>query len=155
MVTEAEIQQVDQLSGECRVRIPIFETTNSGAAYATAAVALAPGISGGYQAGDLVWIGFELNMADRPVILGKIRQGDSRPSIRADGLQVSRGTVELPESARFSGAQAGYDSPGAIADRVESLESAVKALTQELDELKATLARLESFGAAQVPDISV
>jgi hypothetical protein len=58
----------------CRVRIPLFENAsrNVNIIEADAQINIVPGIYNSYKTGDIVFIGFEENKMELPVILGKL-----------------------------------------------------------------------------------
>ncbi len=73
MITEALIETIDFTANSCTVRIPLFETTNTVTKVVVPAhFCIQPGQVNGYKVGDMVWIAFENNMYQNPIIIGKL-----------------------------------------------------------------------------------
>lgn len=107
MLTKAIIQTVDYSTNRCVVRIPLFESSaSSDPIIAEALISTAPGLVNSYFAGDIVFIGFEENKINKPVILGKLfRQTDlsskfTRGNVACGSLSVAE-TAELPFTTSF------------------------------------------------------
>lgn len=108
MLTEGEIVSVDEEAGTCRVRIPLFESLGEGIqTILTAHIAILPGAFNKYKVGDLVWLGFERNKADIPVIIGKMYQGAAAERKNITGGFVcnyftAEDKADLPNNTTFS-----------------------------------------------------
>lgn len=107
MLTEAIIMSIDYTSNTCVVRMPYFERAGVDRIItATAHIACPPGVYNGYKVGDAVFIGFDLDRADLPIILGKIFTGtqafkqDNGGTLQATNLDVSIDAT-LPIGTRF------------------------------------------------------
>ena len=109
MLTKAIIQSVDYTRNICRVRIPLFENAsrNTNIIEADAQFSVVPGIYNSYKTGDVVFIGFEENKMELPVILGKLfvsasdEAGSYRGSLSGNSLAVTD-TAQLPYSTVFN-----------------------------------------------------
>jgi hypothetical protein len=107
MVTKGEILTIDYLSNTCTIRMPLFETIASNPITTTAIFAIQPGMFNGYQVGDIVEVGFENNMINKPVVLGKLYLGvknendNYRGAIKCDSLEIKNKAV-LPSDTQIS-----------------------------------------------------
>ena len=108
MLTKAIIQSVDYTKNICRVRIPLFETAarNVKMIEADAQFSIVPGVYNSYKTGDIVFIGFEENKIDLPVILGKlfVSATDEATSHRVNlsgNSMVITDTAQFPHSTVF------------------------------------------------------
>lgn len=128
MLTEAEIISLNPNQNTCIVHIPLFDTV--GSTQLTNLVAhfsITPGNYGNYKVGDLVWVGFERNKADIPVILGKIYQGvQSEKNNFIGGVNCSELSVlnkaELPSNTTFKGINSKYNSIINIINAMRDIE---------------------------------
>ncbi len=109
MLTKAIIQSIDYTKNMCRVRIPLFESAsrNPNIIEADAQFNIVPGIYNSYKTGDIVFIGFEENAMESPVILGKLfvsaaaEASSYRGSISGNSLAITD-TAQLPYSTIFN-----------------------------------------------------
>ena len=121
MLTQGLITTVysDQLYD---VRIPVFETIYSGVTIIKAHMTNIPGTYIKLNIGDTVWVGFERNLADKPVILGLITQkynDSAKIGIKADTLEVSN-SATIPYATNISNSISGYSS---IKDIITNIET--------------------------------
>ena len=108
MLTKAIIQSIDYTKNMCRVRIPLFENAsrNVNMIEADAQLNIVPGIYNSYKTGDIVFIGFEENKMELPVILGKLFVSASaeassyRGNVSGNSLAITD-TARLPHSTLF------------------------------------------------------
>lgn len=109
MLTKAIIQSIDYTKNMCRVRIPLFENAsrNTNMIEADAQFNIVPGIYNSYKTGDIVFIGFEENKMELPVILGKLFVSASaeseayRGNVSGNSLSITD-NAQLPYSTIFS-----------------------------------------------------
>lgn len=109
MLTKAIIQSIDYTKNMCRVRIPLFENAarNVNMIEADAQINIVPGIYNSYKTGDIVFIGFEENKMELPVILGKLFVSASaeassyRGNVSGNSLSITE-TAQLPYSTVFN-----------------------------------------------------
>ncbi len=109
MLTKAIIQNIDYTKNICKVRIPLFENAsrNVNIIEAEAQINIVPGIYNSYKTGDIVFIGFEENKMELPVILGKLfvsastEISDHRGNISGNSMTITD-TVQLPYSTVFN-----------------------------------------------------
>ena len=104
MITKAIIQSINADGTRCVVRMPLFESSaNSAHIEAEALVNITPGVFNNLAVGDVVFVGFEENALEKPIILGKLFRGANvEGSVRGGGaifnsLKVNS-DVTLPAS---------------------------------------------------------
>lgn len=101
MVTKGIIKSIDIKGNTCIIRIPSFETAGDNEFIATATVSNTPGSYNGYKVNDVVWVAFEDNQFECPVIIGKLYLGidaekaDPRGTLNVEDSKVSR-SAEIP-----------------------------------------------------------
>lgn len=108
MLTKAIIQSLDYTKNICRVRIPLFENAarNVNMIEADAQINIIPGIYNSYKTGDVVFIGFEEDKMELPVILGKLfvtatdETSSYRGNLGGNALVITE-TAQLPYSTLF------------------------------------------------------
>ena len=109
MITKAIIQSIDYNKNICRVRIPLFEqaSRNVNTVEADAQFSVVPGIYNSYKTGDIVFIGFEEDKLELPVILGKLFVSTSaetsayRGNVSGNSITITD-TAQLPHSTVFN-----------------------------------------------------
>lgn len=76
MVTKAIVQAINAAGTACTIRIPLFESAADPLpAVAKALVSITPGIFNNIEVGDIVFIAFEENAIEKPIIIGKLFRG--------------------------------------------------------------------------------
>ena len=86
MITEAQIISISPDRTTCQAHIPLFETISTTWPTTIEAGFLnLPGIYDGYNDGDMVWVAFERNQADSPIVIGKIFKGAKEENKVAGG----------------------------------------------------------------------
>lgn len=146
MITKAIVQSISAAGDRCVVRMPLFETAASNTIVETEAlINIAPGIYNGLAVGDVVFIGFEENAIEKPIVLGKLfRGGQLESNTRGGGgnfnsLKVNSDAV-LPASTQFRFSTGNRDvykhftTPKAIADYVLWLERLTNTSKKQLDD---------------------
>lgn len=135
---------------EYRVRIPIFDkVANSSLATATkdlciAVASLPKGIHNSLQENDVVFVGFEDNEVDSPVILGQLyrknlRYSDIQATVSFDNLEVIHQST-LPTNINIG--EINYEelfnlknSTGNIQDQLNNLKEEIATLQQNVAKL--------------------
>ena len=146
MITKAIIKSINAAGNRCIVRMPLFETaSNPNPVEAEALVNIAPGMFNSLEVDDIVFIAFEENALEKPIILGKLfRGGDIEGNIRGGGgvldtLRV-RSAAAIPASTLFvfpTAIQSNYkdlETPKKMADYIKWLEAYTKALIAQSDD---------------------
>ena len=139
MLTKAIIQSIDYTKNICRVRIPLFENAsrNTVMIEADAQFSIVPGVYNSYKTGDVVFISFEENKMELPVILGKLfvsasaEAGSHRGSLSGNSLSITD-TAQLPYSTVFDYSTISrnnklynnLDTPKKLADSIITLQQA-------------------------------
>lgn len=153
MITKAVVQNVDFEGNKCLVRIPLFETASSDTEVeVTALINNPPGIFNNLYPGDIVFIGFEENALEKPIILGKLYRG-ANFEINARGgngnfdhLKAFT-SASVPSSTLFvypeliAEEYLDYNTPKLLADRIKETKEWLNALAEhhELDMEKLRL----------------
>lgn len=141
MITKAIIKKVDWAGNKCLVRIPLFETASSNSEVeCTALINIPPGIFNNLYPGDIVFVGFEENAIEKPIILGKLYRG-ANFEINArggngnfDSLQVFT-SASLPCDTHFvypedlAQEYEDYDTPKELADRLKEMRDYLNMLS--------------------------
>ena len=79
MITLGTIISIDNTSNFCKVRLPTLEGAgNVTTTIMSATQMLPPGISAGYEVGDVVFVSFVDNSLGRPVVLGQLYKGPGK-----------------------------------------------------------------------------
>lgn len=146
MITKAIVKSINAAGNRCIVRMPLFETaSNPNPVEAEALVNIAPGLFNNLAVDDVVFVAFEENAIEKPIILGKLFRGaDIEGAIRGGGGVVDtlkvRSAAALPASTYFifpDAIQGNYkdlDSPKKLADYIKWLESLTKKLALQLED---------------------
>jgi hypothetical protein len=126
--------------------MPLFETAASARyAEAEALVNIAPGLFNNLAVNDVVFVAFEENAIEKPIIIGKLfLGGDTEGNIRGGGAVVDtlkvRSDAAIPASTVFvfpASTQNTYkdlDTPKKVADYIKRLEKSIDGRTDTLDE---------------------
>ena len=146
MITKGIIKSINAAGNRCVVRLPLFEApSGSTPIVAEALVNIAPGIFNNLAVDDIVFVAFEENALEKPIILGKLFRGaDIEGAIRGgsgvfDTLKV-RSAAAIPATTYFvfpASAQNNYkdlNSPKKIADYIKWLEKLTKTLIAQLED---------------------
>ena len=145
MITKAIIQSINPAGNRCRVRMPLFETAaNSNPVEAEALINIPPGLFNSLEVGDVVFIAFEENAIEKPIVLGKLFRGvDIENEARGGGgildtLRV-RSSAIVPASMLYdfpTETQNNYkdlNTPKKVADYIKWLEKLTKSLITQLE----------------------
>ena len=146
MLTKAIIQSIDYTKNICRVRIPLFETAarNVTPIETDAQINIVPGIYNSYKIGDIVFIGFEENKIDLPVILGKLfvsaasEAASCRGNLSGNSLAVTE-TAQLPHSTIFN-----YDQIAQNSSLYKNLNTPKKLADSILDLQRSQIQRYQT-----------
>ena len=145
MITKAIIQSINAAGNRCVVRMPLFESASSSSTIeAEALVNITPGLFNSLAVGDIVFVAFEENAVEKPIILGKLfRGGDIEGNIRGggcilDSLKV-RSAATIPSSTLYEykkESKTNYkdlNTPKKQADYIKWLERLTKKLIEQLE----------------------
>lgn len=146
MVTKGIIVSINSAGNRCVVRMPLFETASSSApVQAEALVSITPGLFSNLSVNDVVFVAFEENALEKPIILGKLYKGASIENTVNGGMGIFNtlrvnSAATVPASTLFvfpDAVKADYDdlkTPKKIADYIKWLEKLTKKLVNQLDE---------------------
>lgn len=146
MITKAIIKSINAAGNRCRVHMPLFETAaNPNPVTAEALVNIAPGMFNNLAVDDIVFVAFEENAIEKPIIIGKLYRGaDIEGNIRGgggvfDSIKV-RSSATIPASTLYefpSAIKNNYkdlDTPKKTADYIKWLENLLKSLVSQLED---------------------
>ena len=72
MVTKAVVRSINKKGNRCIVRMPLFENASSASPVeAEALVSITPGFFNNIFVNDIVFVAFEENALEKPIIIGK------------------------------------------------------------------------------------
>ena len=107
MIVKGIIKSIDYQGNTCVVRIPLFETASGDKnVEITATFATLPGIYNGYKENDVVFVGFENNVIDKPIVLGKLYLGadiegkEARGAINCDNFKAEA-PISIPIDSKL------------------------------------------------------
>ena len=127
MITEGQIVSLD--GNTCRVRIPLFETIGSNIpTIITAHFSLSPGSCGGYRVGDTVWLAFERELADKPVVIGEIKNTVGG-MMDCETLSVSK-KASLPADTTIGGKRVGEEKKVDMSRCIVSINGSILLTTR-------------------------
>lgn len=145
MVTKAIVRSINKAGNRCIVRMPLFETASSNSPVeAEALVSITPGLFNNIVVGDVVFVAFEENALEKPIIIGKLYKGTNYESSIdggagiLDSLKV-RNAASIPSSTLFVYKQSNkneykdFSTPKKMADYIKWLEKLAKNLISQLD----------------------
>ena len=150
MITRATIEQkIDEYN--YKVRIPIFDRDKDDSLatptkdLSIAVASLPKGIHNSLQEGDVVFIGFENNQIEYPVILGHLYMknlSESESSINTVNVLEAKAEVILPTSITI-GSNISYKEIFCLDGVTENIQSQLDALKQTISEMSAKLQELQ------------
>ena len=139
MIVKGIIKSIDYTGNTCTVRIPVFESAaNENEVVVPATLSTLPGIYNGYKEEDVVFITFENNDYDMPIVIGKLYLGveneknDPRGAIVCNNITAAQ-PISIPISSQLTldndpqhstivGVDNGIDSYKSIADLAKNLQ---------------------------------
>lgn len=139
MITKAIVHQLDLNKNSCQVRVPLFENAASRMPIILEAlISNPPGMYNNISIGDIVFIGFEENKIEKPVILGKMFISAKQESavqggnLNCNTLQISQ-AASIPATTRFTFKKtdnldySGLTTPKQLADAILKLDQNIAA----------------------------
>ena len=145
MITKAIVKSINKAGNRCVVRMPLFENASSSSPVkAEALVSITPGFFNNIFVNDVVFVAFEENALEKPIILGKLYKGVSFENETPggagilDSLKVHT-AASVPASTLFvypqelSSTYENFKTPKKIADYIKWLEKLTKKLLTQLE----------------------
>lgn len=139
MITKAIVRSINKAGNRCIVRMPLFETaSNLSPVEAEALVSITPGFFNNIFVGDVVFVGFEENALEKPIILGKLYRGTNFENETPGGMGILdkllvRTEASLPAvdthfiyPASIEKQYENFNTPKKIADYIKWLEAFTK-----------------------------
>lgn len=145
MVTKAVIKSINSAGNRCVVQMPLFETASSSTpVLAEALISITPGMYNNLFVNDVVFVAFEENALEKPIILGKLLKGTQNESKTPGGAGVfdtlkAQSAATIPSSTLFvfpEETQNEYKdlkTPKKMADYIKWLEKLTKELINQLE----------------------
>ena len=145
MVTKAVIQSINRAGNRCTVRMPLFETaSNNAPVEAEALISITPGLFNNLFVGDIVFVAFEENALESPIIIGKLFKNTSYENSTRGGAGILntlnvRSAATIPSSTFFVFPDAvknnykDLNTPKKQADYIKWLEKLCKKLFNSID----------------------
>lgn len=141
MVTKGLVKSINRAGNRCVVRLPLFETASSSVPVEIEAlVSITPGMFNNLFVNDVVFVAFEENALEKPIIIGKLYTGapneNSTPggagildtlTVRASGSMPAATTTFVFEGDT-KGEYNDLKTPKKIADYIKWLEKYFKKL---------------------------
>jgi len=134
MITKGIITSIDYNTNVCQVRLPVFEPAGAvDAAINEATFSILPGLYNGYKVGDRVYVDFEDNQLNNPVVIGKLyissEEESSDPrgmlncaNIATQELSMPVKTKIISEPSFANKLEGGACSYGTIEDIIKKLQ---------------------------------
>lgn len=145
MITKAIVQYINSTGNRCIVRMPLFETASSTSPVEVEAlVSITPGLFNNLVVGDVVFVAFEENALEKPIILGKLFRGAVNENEVQGGMGILdslkvRSAASIPSSTLFVYPPAvkneykDLKTPKKMADYIKWLERLFKKLVTNLE----------------------
>lgn len=146
MVTKAIIKSINRAGNRCIVRMPLFESASeSSHVEAEALISITPGLFNNLFVGDIVYVAFEENALEKPIIIGKLYKGTTYENNTQGGAGILdalrvRSTAVIPASTLYNfpaAIEVNYkdlNTPKKVADYIKWLEKLFKKFISQLDE---------------------
>ena len=140
LITKAIVRSINDKGNRCIVRMPLFETASSKTPVeAEALVSITPGFFDNLFVGDVVFVAFEENALEKPIIVGKLYKGTSFETNTPGGMGIVdnfnvRTTASMPGYTTYfrypdtinNPEYKHFITPKKIADHIKWLEAFTK-----------------------------
>lgn len=146
MVTKGQIKSINRASNRCVVRLPLFETASSSVPVEIEAlISITPGMFNNLFVNDIVFVAFEENALEKPIVIGKLYTGAQNENSTPGGAGILdsltvRTSGSIPAATTtfvFDGDSKGeYEdlkTPKKMADYIKWLETYFKRLFAQID----------------------
>jgi hypothetical protein len=124
MIVPAIIVNINYTDHTCTVEVPDFKgAADAEPVILEAKILVSPGFTGGYHAGDYVWIGLIRGLKGYPIILGKLFSAEIQDDNVVGQLSVealmAANSAKLPFNTVFDGIDSNYNSIQKIANKLK------------------------------------
>ena len=145
MITKAIVKSINKAGNRCVVRMPLFETASSAShVEAEALINITPGLFNNIFVNDVVFVAFEENALEKPIILGKLFRNTNFERSTPGGAGIFdtlkvRSAATIPSSTLFefpeniSNNYKDLKTPKKMADYIKWLERLFKKLINQVD----------------------
>lgn len=147
MITKGLVRSINRAGNRCVVRLPLFETASSTSPIEIEAlVSITPGMYNNLYVNDVVFVAFEENALEKPIVIGKLFTGSlleaNTPggagvldtlNVRTSGLLPAANTTFV-YSGENKNEYKDLNTPKKIADYIKWLEKYFKKLSAQLDD---------------------
>lgn len=146
MVTKAVVLSVNNARNRCVVRMPLFESaSNPTPVKAEALISITPGLFNNIFTGDIVFVAFEENALEKPIIIGKLFLNTTTENNTQGGAGILntlkvREAATIPSSTLFEfpdKIKKEYEdlkTPKKMADYIKWLEAVIRKIFNQIDE---------------------
>ena len=147
MITKGQITAINRAGNRCTVRLPLFETASSTTPVEIEAlVSITPGLFNNLFVNDVVFVAFEENALEKPIIMGKLYTGASVENNTKGGAGILdtltvRSSGNIPAATTtfvFQGDTKGeykdLKTPKKMADYIKWLEKYFKKLFGQIED---------------------
>lgn len=147
MITKAIVKSINRSGNRCVVRMPLFETASSTSPVEIEAlVNITPGLFNNLFINDIVFVGFEENALEKPIILGKLYRGTNYENNTPGGAgildtlkvhtsaAIPASTTLFVHSADTANKYVNLNTPKKVADYILWLERLTKDFVARLDD---------------------
>lgn len=138
MIQKGIIKELLLNENRILVRIPILESAGGQEVVLSCLIMNQPGIVNGYQVGDVIFVAFENQDLDTPIVIGKLYTGTNNLSSSAfigDSLTVSGKTTLSTECNIGEVSYIELSSIKYLIEQVEKLNNRVDELENKLENL--------------------
>ena len=126
MVTKAIVRSVNRAGNRCIVRMPLFETAASTAPVeAEALISITPGLFNNIFVNDIVFVAFEENALEKPIIIGKLFINTPTENKTPGGAGILD-TLKVRTSGEIPGVTTTYIFPDNIKKEYEDMKTPKK-----------------------------
>ena len=146
MVTKGLVKSINRAGNRCIVRLPLFETASSSAPVEIEALtSITPGMFNNLFVNDVVFVAFEENALEKPIIIGKLYTGAQNENNTPGGAGILD-TVTVRTSGSIPAATTTFvfegdtkseykdlKTPKKMADYIKWLEKYFKKLFSQMD----------------------
>ena len=156
MTVKGLIKSIDYTGNTCTVRIPTFESAaNDSEVCLPANIAMTPGLYNNYKEGDVVYVAFENNQLESPIVIGKLflgtatEQKDPRGALNCDTIYSSTPiSIPIDTKLTLNNDPKGLTTVGVDGDLTgyKSIADVVKGLQRQEKEIGSINAELIDDG---------